>query len=243
MNGRLTLKNELPTHTTMKNTKKILVAAVLGAGVMPALFAAGCMKPYDTPEYVEVDTSETAFVVPLEDGAGAGVKFQSVDYLEKQKVAAKRIQITHRWNQEGRLESTGKWIPAVKVIKVDRAPVTREWTAEKSSGTASKDQAIWVESDDSVGFSMGFTATGYIREEDAAKFLYWYPSGSLSQVMDTEVRARVQAAVAAVAAGYPLDGLRSKKEEMVEAARKDVIPFFAERGITITTVSQFGGMT
>ena len=112
-----------------------------------------------------------------------------------------------------------------------------------SSGTATKDQAIWVESDDSVGFSMGFTATGYIREEDAAKFLYWYPSGSLSQVMDTEVRARVQAAVAAVAAGYPLDGLRSKKEEMVEAARKDVIPFFAERGITITTVSQFGGMT
>ena len=231
------------SHTKKVLAAKTLAAVVVGCGVVVAVTAAGCMKPYDTPEYVEVNTSETAFVVPLEEDAGAGVKFQSVDYLEKQKVAAKRIQVTHRWNQEGRLNSTGKWIPAVKVIKVDRAPVTREWTADKASGTSSQDQAIWVESDDSVGFSMGFTATGYIKEEDAAKFLYWYPSGSLAQVMDTEVRARIQQAVAAVAAAYPLDGLRSKKEEMVEAAREDVIPFFAERGITITTVSQFGGMT
>src|SRR6185436_11773014 len=35
----------------------------------------------------------------------------------------------------------------------------------------------------------------------------------------------------------------SKKQEMIDAVRKDAIPFFKQRGITITTVSMFGGMT
>jgi hypothetical protein len=121
--------------------------------------------------------------------------------------------------------------------------VTREWTAEGATGTARANKAIWVESADSVGFSMGFNATAMIEESDAARFLYWYPSGSLASVMDSEVRARVQQNAAEVAARYPLDALRSKKQEMVDAVRKDVIPFFKQRGITITTVSMFGGMT
>lgn len=222
------------------NTKQKIASAAFAA--LLGFGATGCMKPYDTPEYVEVETSETAYLVKLE-GEAETAKFESVKALEERKVAAKRITIPHRWNQTGRFSNDGKWIPTARVVKVNRAPITREWTADKTSGTADKNQAIWVESDDSVGFSMGFTATGYIEEQDASTFLYWYPSGSLAQVMDTEVRARVQQAVAQVAAAYPLDGLRSKKEEMVEAARKDVVPFFKARGISLTTISQFGGMT
>lgn len=196
-----------------------------------------------------MDTSETAYVVPLEGDTAGQAKFQSEKFLEDKKVAAKRIQITHRWNQTGRWETQGQWIPNVRLIKVNRSPITREWTAENNKGTSNKDQAIWVESKDSVGFSMGFTATGYIKEEDTSKFLYWYPStdqngtASLATVMDTEVRARVQQAVSEVAAKYALDILREKKQEMTDAARKDVVEFFAPRGITITTVSSFGGMT
>lgn len=228
-----------------KFARNIICAAALSA----IIGVSGCIKPYDTPEYVEVDTAETAFVVPLEGDTGGQAKFQSVDFLEKRKVAAKRIQITHRWNQTGRWDNDGKWIPNVKIIKVNRSPVTREWTAEGGTGTAAKDQAIWVESMDSVGFSMGFTCTGYIKEEDAAMFLYWYPNAqkdgtpSLGAVMDSEVRARIQQAVGEVAFKYPLDMLRNKKQEMVDAARKDVIAFFQGRGITITTVASFGGMT
>jgi regulator of protease activity HflC (stomatin/prohibitin superfamily) len=105
------------------------------------------------------------------------------------------------------------------------------------------DQAIWIESGDSVGFSMGFTCTSYISEDDAAKFLYWYPSGSLHDVMDREVRARIQQVAAEVAAKYPLDVLRSKKQEISDAVKTDLTNFFATRGITITTVGMFGGMT
>jgi hypothetical protein len=203
----------------------------------------GCIRPYDRPEYAEIDTSETGFLIPLEGDSGVQAKFQSEEYLRALKVAAKRVQITHRWSQEGRLPNSGQWIPLVRLIKVNRSPVTREWTADAASGTASKNQAIWIESADSVGFSMGFTCTSFIPEEQAAKFLYWYPTGSLAHVMDSEVRARMQQIAAEVAARYRLDVLREKKQEISDAVRKDVIDFFAVRGVVITTVGMFGGMT
>jgi regulator of protease activity HflC (stomatin/prohibitin superfamily) len=200
----------------------------------------GCMKPYDKPEFHEIDTSETGFVLPLEGDTTDQVKFASISYLQERKVAAKRVQITHRWVQLGRLSSTGLWVPTVRLIKVNRSPETRSWTA---ANKVSNDTAIWVESADSVGFSMGFNCTAFISEEDAAKFLYWYPSGSLAGVMDSEIRARIQQSAAEVAAKYPLDNLRSRKQEIVDAVKADLIPFFRERGITVTTVGMFGGMT
>jgi hypothetical protein len=203
----------------------------------------GCIRPYDTPEYAEIDTSETGFLIPLKGNSGNQAKFQSEEYLRELKVAAKRVQITHRWSQEGRLRNSGRWIPTVRLIKVNRSPVTREWTADATTGTAAKNQAIWIESSDSVGFSMGFTCTSFIPEEQAAKFLYWYPTGSLSNVMDAEVRGRIQQVAAEIAAKYPLDALRARKQEISDAVKNDITSFFAQRGIVITTVGMFGGMT
>ena len=210
----------------------------------------GCMKPYDKPEFVEIDTSETGFLIPLEGDATQQAKFQSEDYLKQRKVATRRVQITHRWSQEGRMAWNGRWIPTVRLVKVNRSPVTREWitpqgpaaTGQALRGMAS-DKAIWIESADSVGFSMGFTCTTFIAEDEAARFLYWYPSGSLADVMDHEVRGRVQQAAAEVAAKYPLDLLRAKKQEIADAVKNDLTNFFAARGVTITTVGMFGGMT
>ena len=228
-----TIRRAMARHR--KSAGATTAALLIGTGI-------GCSK-YNTPEYVDVDTSQSAFVVPLEGDTGEQATFQSEKYLADHKVATKRIQITHRWNQTGRMYGDGDWIPTVRVIKVDRSPVTREWDADSNSGTANKNQAIWVESADSVGFSMGFSATAYIKEEDAARFLYWYPTGSLDKVMDGEIRARVQRNVSEVAAKYPLDTLRARKQEMVDAARDDIVKFFADRGITITTLAAFGGMT
>jgi hypothetical protein len=202
-----------------------------------------CIRPFDRPEYAEIDTSETGFLIPLEGDSHVQAKFQSEEYLRDLKVAAKRVQITHRWSQEGRLPNSGRWIPTVWLIKVNRSPLTREWTAEAATGTAAKNQAIWIESSDSVGFSMGFTCTGFVPEEQAAKFLYWYPSGSFAEVMDSEVRARIQQIAAQIAAKYPLDTLRARKQEIADAVKNDVTNFFAQRGVVITTVGMFGGMT
>jgi hypothetical protein len=220
-------------------------AALLVLTVALLLDGTGC-KQYDRPEYVEIDTSETGFLIPLEGDSAAQAKFQSEDYLKERKVAAKRVQILHRWSQEGRLEMSGRWIPMVRLIKVNRSPITREWTTEQTpTGTSvqRKDRAIWIESADSVGFSMGFACTAFIAEDDAARFLYWYPSGSLADVMDNEIRARIQQVAAEVAAKYSLDGLRARKQEIADAVKKDVTTFFQNRGVTVTTIGMFGGMT
>ena len=216
----------------------IVIAAL--AGLM--FTGTGCMRVYDTPEYVDVQPSQTAFVIPLEGDTKEQSKFSSSEFLNSHKVAAKRIRVPHRWNQTGRMRNWGHWIPTVKVILVERSPVTVELEADAGNLTG-KDTAIWVESQDSVGFSMGWSITGFVKEDDTANFLYWYPSGSLAQVMMTEVRARVQQSASAFAAGYKLDTLRTKKTDMVDAVKKDLIEFFTPRGITITTIGMFGGMT
>lgn len=67
------------------------------------VFTAGYFrKPYDKPEYKEIKPNETAFVFPLENDLNKQSKFQSAELLAQNKIASKRIQITHRWNQTGR---------------------------------------------------------------------------------------------------------------------------------------------
>lgn len=219
----------------LKNIGKVVPVALM------CLVFASC-KPYQKPVYKEVRNNETAFVIPLEGDVGNQAKFGSKEELEKHKVATKRIEIPTRWDQQGRHNTDGEWIPTVTVIIVDRSPVTRNWE-QGSNGTSKQDQAIWVESSDSVGFSMGFNCTAFIKEEDTAAFLYWYSSGSLSTVMDSEIRGRVQQIAAEESAKLPLDVLREKKNEIAATVRVDIIPFFEKRGITITTVGMFGGMT
>jgi len=205
-----------------------------------ALTLVGCRK-FQVPEYDEVSTSETAFVVPLEGDSSKQVKLDSEKAYDNYKVMEKRILITKRWNQTGRTYMSGDWIATIRVIKVERTPVTREWTADTTSGTKNKDEAVWVESSDSVGFSVGFNCTAHIQEAEASKFLYWYKGNTLASVMDQEVRNRIQQVASEVAAKYNLDELREKKLEIIVAVREDIVPFFEKRGITITTVGMFGG--
>ena len=237
--------------TAFGNIKaRMIKSAPIVLGLVCVMTMTGCVKPYDKPEFIEIDTSETGFLIPLEGDATQQAKFQSEDYLKQRKVATKRVQITHRWSQEGRMPNDGRWIPTVRLVKVNRSPVTREWISTQGQGNAGQasrgapnDQAIWIESADSVGFSMGFTCTAFIPEDEAARFLYWYPSGSLAGVMDHEVRGRVQQVAAEVAARYPLDLLRAKKQEIADAVKNDVTAFFNSRGVIITTIGMFGGMT
>jgi hypothetical protein len=205
----------------------------------------GCRKAYDVPEYAEISNNETGFLVPLEGQTSDQAQFASLDYLKAQQVATKRVQITHRWNQTGRWEFTGEWIPNVRLIKVDRSPVTREWTAEAITGTGQKNEAIWAESKDSIGFSTGISITARVKEDNAAQFLYLYPSANaengLAKVLDTEARARVQSILSDFGAKYDMSELRALKSEMMNAVRKDLLAYYKDRGIDIPTIAQFGG--
>lgn len=234
----ITLCKKLLLFFKERCMNKLMVLLLVFVGVM----LIGC-KPPNIEIFEEVETYETAFVVPMEGDVAAQAQLDSAERLREQQVSIKRIPIPRRWHKQGRQWNwfLGQWIPTVRVIKVDRRPITQEWTAETASGTSARDQAIWVESSDSVGFSVGFTCTAFVQEKDAALFLYQYSSQSLAEVMDTEVRARIQMVGAEIAARYNLNQLRSRKQEIIDAVRDDAVPFFAARGITITTIGMFGG--
>src|SRR5206468_2553865 len=103
------------------SAKHLRDAAPLLIAVPMLALSGGCIKPYDRPEYIEIDTSETGFLIPLEGDGSQQAKFQSEEYLKQRKVAAKRVQITHRWSQEGRGRNDGRWIPIVRLVKVNRS--------------------------------------------------------------------------------------------------------------------------
>ena len=221
-------------------TKSTILIVLAGAVAMPAL--TGC-KPYKGEKYVEVQNHETAFVIPYEGDLTKQQQLKSLDALKSFQVAIKRIQLPRRWKKTGRMWYSGEWIDTVKVIKVDRSPVTREWTAGRDTGTSAKNEGIWIESEDSVSFSTGFNCTAYIQETDAAQFLYHYPNGELATIMDKQVRAEIQSTAAEIAARYKMDDLRAKKAEIINGVREHVVSLFAKSGITIATIGMFGGYT
>ena len=229
-------------------------------------FFVGCIRPYDVPEFVEVGTSETGFLIPLQGDTTKQVAFDSEQYLQKNMVSAKRIQVSHEWRQTGRFSYQGQWVPSVRLIKIDRSPETREWSSDPNSGTSNKNEAIWAESKDSVGFSTGINCTARIPDnESAVKFLFNYPaptdsnSAGVAMIMDREIRAQIQGRMSEFSNFYNLDELREKKTDMMkyikfgiltpemEAANivveSGVIDFFKERGIEITNIGQFGGFS
>lgn len=261
--------------------------------LLPILFT-GCMKPFHEPVFVDVKTSEVAFVMQTMNGQGQVAvspdgKGDNVDekYYAERYVNARRIEVPYFWKTTSRVwfydsVTNGEWQPAARVIAVNTEVETREWTAESHSGSTNKNQAIWVESLDSVGFSTGISITANIaNKDDAITFLSNYPPKttrdvplrngdiftvevtSLEQIMDSEIRTKVQEIYSYVSAGYEMDILRNQKQYIIDIVKnggkvtikdaltgesKEVeiegaIPYFKEKGITITALGQFGGFT
>lgn len=208
-------------------------ALLVVAGLLAVFLAPGCAA-YNVPHYEDIDSSESAFLIPLEGSGDDQAAFNSAELLEKRKISARRVQITKRWNSTGRMWFTGDWIPNVKLYKVDRKPVTRCWAADNKN-------AIWIESEDGVTFAMGFNITAEIPEDKAAIFLYRYRNKSLEDVIDSEVRSHIQAIMGDWAANDKMEALRTKRDDAMTRIRKEVPQWFADRGIVITKMGLANG--
>lgn len=258
----------------MKKTNLLTCAAI-------CIFSVGCTQSYHEDLLVDIGTSEAAILVETvndngqaaiaPNGKGENVKAggELVDFYKTRLVNARKVKIPYYWKQTHKMrfydwshDGNGEWKPAARLIVVDMSPETREWTSNSGSGTGNKNQGIWVESSDSVGFSTGISITARIKNLDnAVKFLSNYPPAnertevtaggapfkvevtSLSQIMDSEVRTKIQEVFAYESAAYTMDELRDKKREILDSLKEEVVPFFEERGITITSIGQFGGFT
>ena len=211
--------------------------------VMSCTMFCGCVRPYDKPEFVTIEPHQTAFLIPLVGDTTAQASFESEEMLMQAKVAAKEIQIPHRWVQTGRRHWRGEYRATMALIVVDRSPVTREWSSTDGVGTSAVNQAIYAESAESIGFSAGMNCSAQIySEEDAVKFLYCYNNKPLSEIMDSEIRARVESKFVEECASRTLNEILVEKEAIMNAVREDVETYFAARGITITVLGMKDGL-
>lgn len=223
-----------------KTIKKLLLVSAV-VGVM--LSTTACRKPYDTPELVTVEPSQTAFLINLVGDAEAQDIFKSQDLLAKAKVASKEVQIPHRWVQTGRRGWQGEWRDSARLLLVERKPETREWTESNSTGTSASNQGIVAESSQSIGFMARMNISAQIDESDAVKFLYRYNSKSLAQILDTEIRASIETAFVEKCSKMTMEQIIVSKEAVMKEVRDKVIPTFKDRGINITVLGLKGDLT
>lgn len=202
-----------------------------------SLFSTSCLrKPYQEKIYQTVEASQTAFVLPLE-GANKTKqgKLDSESYLEDNKVAAKRVEVPTRWHQSGRYLFQGKWIPTVRVIVVERKPVTKKWTGKLND--------INVESQESISFGIGVTVTASIPEHTASKFLYHYSGKSLETVVETDIKPYIQSVLTAEFGSRNLEKCQQSRADINYNMIEKVSKHFSEYGIEIKQLGIVGGFT
>lgn len=219
--------------------KKKLLGLTLGLGLLTTVLT-GCVKPYDTPEFYTIQPNQTAFLVPLEGDTKKQASLDSEEFLKEAKVATKRVQIPHRWIQTGRFNWQGEWADTMRLITVDRMPVTREWKYQQQGNSVEAGNSYISESKDSIKFYISIGATAKILEEDAATFLYQYSGKTLAEVMDKEVRNRISSKILEKHAGLTAQEVQTSKEDVIEQVRKDIVPYFKEFGITISNLGYVG---
>ena len=223
----------------MKIKKLITLLLVI---VMACTLFTGCRKPYDTPEFVTIEASQTAFLIPLVGDSTTQSAFESEELLTEAKVATKEIQIPHRWVQTGRKHWMGDWKPSATLIVVERKPVSRSWESGDSTA-ASANKAIFGETADQIGIYVGMNCTAMIEEKDAAKFLYRYNNTPLETVIDTDIKKLVEDRFNIETAKYTSTELGAKKGEIMEAVKEYVVPYFEDYGITITVLGMKEGVS
>ena len=223
--------------------KKIIKLVVLTFMVaLMCISFTSCRRPYDTPEFVTITPSQTAFLVPLVGNTSNQASFESEEMLEQAKVATKEIQIPHRWVQTGRRDWNGEYRASATLIVVERKPVSRSWESGDSAAESSN-KAIFGETSDAIGVYVGMNCTAMIEEADATKFLYRYNNTPLETIIDTDIKKMVEDQFNMETAKYTSTDLLKNKEAIMNTVKTNVTKYFKDFGITITVLGLKEGIS
>ena len=218
------------------------IAIIVLTLVMICTCLTGCRKPYDKPEFVTIEASQTAFLIPLVGDTSNQAAFESEELLAQAKVATKEIQIPHRWVQTGRPHWVGEYRSSATLIVVERKPVSRSWESGASTA-ASDNRAIFGETSDGIGIYVGMNCSAQIDEADAAKFLYRYNNTPLETIIDTDIKKMVEDEFNMATSKYTSTDLLNHKAEIMETVKENVTKYFKEYGITITVLGLKEGIS
>lgn len=208
---------------------------------LAGLLAAGC-GPAKVPTTVEIQPNETVWVIPMDALGGDQAKFNSVDYLEKRKVAAKRVWVDKVIRSTGRMWFDYEWIDAVRVITVDRSLVTREWTDNANTGSTGGKQGIPVVTKDSVQLTVGLTLTVNIEEDDASTYLYYHGARKLADVADANIRSYAVAELTREYSQLTLTEAQTAGPTIYNKLFRDAKETFKAKGITVQYLGNAEGV-
>ncbi len=202
----------------------------------------GC-SPYKTLDVVEVQSNETAWAIPLDAMSNSGqVKFNSVDFLNQKKVPTKRIMVDKVPRSTGRMYWDIEWLPSVRVIKVDRSLVTRQWT-DGSPNIKEDDYGIGVVTGDSVKLRVGLTITASIDEDDASTYLYYHGARQLKDVLDQNVRSFAVSELTKEYSNLNLQEAQTEGDKIYDRLFESARKAFKPKGVTIQYLGNAEGLT
>lgn len=241
------------------------LVSTLMSGLAAAVFGLIFLQPlpanayYDKSDYTEnyfILPNESAFYIPdVGNNKDDQAKFGSEAYLSANKIPAKRFNIPHV-----KLENSGLWsnfyVPAGRLIIVDRTPYSREWVDAHDRGTSNKKEGFPCQSKEGLDITVGIAIGSSVSEDNSAKFLYNFgvlpPKGdradpviiftsvyygrSLTQVMDGPVRNKIQSLVCNELAGRTLDEANAKAVEMMTNIEKATKAYLDGNGITLSYI-------
>ncbi len=231
-----------------------------GAAAIALIFSANPPQPasayYDKTDFTEAYTilpNESAFWIP---DVGANKDNQSQleteEYLKANKVAVRRFIVPHQ-----KLSGSGGffdfYVPAGRLIIVDRTPFSREWVAQSHRGTSNKDESFPCQSKEGLNISVGVSIGASVLEANAARYLYRFgvlsPSGDradpkiiftsvfysrrLAEVMDDVGRKKVQTLVCDEITSRTFDKANEEAVKIMESVKQKANDYFAAVGITL----------
>lgn len=213
--------------------------SILFAVVVPFFFM-GCIRPYDKPSFAEVESNETAFLIPLFNEVGSStadqVKVDSEKYYQNHMVQDKLFQIPHKWIKTGRFNNSGHYVDTVKVIKVSRTPISGTWEPNSSS-------AIKPETKESSGFQIPMAYNIKITAEDCAKYLYNYsPSKKLQEVIDSNINKWIVGQMNERFHALSYMEVSENKDKIINEVVVEAKEYFKEKGITIESLTAYDGI-
>ena len=238
-----------------------VAAGLLGRLTMIGLLLTNLLPRPAAAYYDKTDFTEAYTILPNESGfwipdVGANkdsqAQFESEAYLNANRVALKRFIVPH-----AKLQGSGSfydfYVPAGRLIIVDRTPFSREWVDAADRGTSRRREGFPCQSREGINIAVGISIGASVTEVNAAKYLYRFgvmaPAGDrtdpriifnsvyysrkLAEVMDDVGRKKVQTLVCDEIAARTFDKANEEAVQVMTSVKQKAAAYFADVGITL----------
>jgi hypothetical protein len=212
----------------------------------------------DKTEAYTILPNQSAFWIP-DVGANLANQAQmdSEALYNANRVQLKRFVVPHQKLQgsagNSMFSGWDYYVPAGRLIIVDRTPYSREWVDARDRGTSDRKEGFPCQSKEGLNIGIGVSIGLSVAEANAAKYLHRfgviapkgdptsgdvifisvYYSRSVKDVMDDVGRKKVQTLVCDEIAGRTFDDANANMRAIMEKVKADATNYFASVGMTL----------